>query len=43
MEVADKDLINEGNHYVKIGEYDKAIECYDKALKINPKYLSSTQ
>lgn len=27
-----------GNAYVELGDYEKAMECYDKALSICPRY-----
>ena len=32
---------NEGNEYYKKNEFDKAIECYDKALEISPNLLET--
>jgi tetratricopeptide (TPR) repeat protein/TM2 domain-containing membrane protein YozV len=32
---------NKGNQHAKVGEYQEAIECYSKALEINPKYCDA--
>jgi hypothetical protein len=32
---------NKGNTYAKLGEYQKAIECYSKVLEIDPKYCDA--
>jgi tetratricopeptide (TPR) repeat protein len=32
-----KEIIHKGNEYFYKKEYDKAIECYDNAIEINPK------
>ena len=37
-----KEHILKGNEFAYKKEYEKSIECYDKALEIDPKYTEST-
>ena len=36
-----ENLMQKGNSYYDIKDYNKAINCFDKVLQIHPKYINA--
>ena len=40
--MSDRDFNKDGQTYFELKEYKKAIECFDKAIEINPKHTAKS-